>query len=172
MGQIDQMHLNYPYNTAAQDLAEVYTAQQELHPPHGQARTNQFAGQNQMGGSSIKMEQQHGPQFGNQDMQNMELQQVLEETQHVILKQLNQINSHSRHLFTQGLPANKEDGGNGRMDTIDPKVTPARRKEGHQQRPQPQVQMQRQLPANSPVMRQDQQVLATAQEREIHRNIA
>ena len=80
---------------------------------------------------------------------------MLEETQHVILKQLNQINSHSRHLFPHGLPANKEDGGNGRADATDPKATPVRRKEGHQQRPQSQLQIQRQLPVSSPATRQE-----------------
>lgn len=108
------MHLNFPYNTAMQDLAEVYDAQQELYPSQGQPRINQFAGQSQLGAAPIKLEQ-HDPQFANQEMHNMELRQVLEETQHVILKQLNQISSHSRHLFPQGLPVNKEDGGNGRV---------------------------------------------------------
>lgn len=82
----------------------------------------------------------------------MELHQVLAETQHVILRQLNQINSHSRHLFPQGLPANKEEGANARAQTdmADPKVADERREEGYQQRTQSHQQMTRQAPGSSP----------------------
>jgi hypothetical protein len=147
MGQVDQMHLN-PYNTM-QDLVDVCNAQQEILPAHpqGHARTNQLSQQpSQMGGSAIKMEE------GDPELQNMELQQVLAETQHVILKQLNQINSHSRHLFPQGLPANKEDGGDARAqpDMPDPKATAERRREGFLQRNPSQPPMTRQLSTNSP----------------------
>lgn len=167
MGPVDQMHLN-PYNNM-QDLVDVYNVQPEMLQAHapGHARTNQPSQPGQPGGPAARME------GDDPEIQNMELQQVLAETQHVILKQLNQINSHSRHLFPQGLPANKEDGGDARAqpDMPDPKATAERRKEGYLQRAPSQQPISRQ-PSTSPThaARQHPEVLAQ-EHREIQRNI-